>query len=225
MFIFTVMRTLTAIAFFLVLVSFRTFGQTPTSVIPDKYLQISGVVVENDSLKPIPFVSIMIKGTKHGTVSDYYGFFTIVAKPGDELQFFSVTHKNATYPLPDTLKGKHYSIIRVLTRDTVELPAVAVYPWPSKEDFKKAILNLDLSDTDLERAAKNMDNEDVRASINGMTMDAASNYRVRMQQQYTKLYTAGQYPSISLLNPIAWAQFIDAWRKGKFKTQPAKTTR
>jgi len=48
-------------------------------------------------------------------------------------------------------------------------------------------------------------------------MDAQSNYRYAMQQYLTKVYTAGQYPTISLLNPIAWAQFIDAWRKGKFK--------
>jgi len=119
--------------------------------------------------------------------------------------------------LADTLTGKHYSIIQILTKDTVQLPTVNVFPWPSKEQFKRAILNLDLSDTDIERAYKNMDNEDVRESIKGGSMDAAANYRVRMQQQYTRLYQAGQYPSVSLLNPVAWAKFIDAWRKGKLK--------
>lgn len=189
---------------------------TPQPGMPDKYIQVSGVVLD-DSLQPLPFVSIMIKGTRHGTVTDYYGFFTIVAKPGDEMQFFSINHKNNTYQLADTLSGKHYSIIQILTKDTIQLAQVNVYPWPSKEQFKRAILNLDLSDTDIERAYKNMDNEDVRASIKGGTMDAAANYRVRMQQQYTRLYQAGQYPSVSLLNPVAWAQFIDAWRKGKLK--------
>lgn len=194
----------------------------PTQSQKEKFMQISGVIVENDSLKPIPFVSILIKGTNHGTVSDYYGFFTIVAKPGDELQFFSVSHKNATYRLSDTLSQKHYAIIQVLRKDTIELESVSVYPWPSKEDMKRALLNLDLTDTDYERAAKNMDNEDIRASIKGQSMDAASNYRIKMQQEYTKLYTAGQAPSISLLNPLAWSQFIDAWRKGKFKQQSPK---
>jgi hypothetical protein len=159
----------------------------------------------------------MLKGTRSGTVSDFYGFFTIVAKAGDEMQFFSINHKNKVYNLSDTLTGKHYSIIQILTKDTIQLPTVNVFPWPSKEQFKRAILNLDLTDTDIERAAKNMDNDDVRSSIRGGTMDAASNYRVRMQQQYTRLYQAGQYPSVSLLNPVAWAQFIDAWRKGKLK--------
>lgn len=50
-----------------------------------------------------------------------------------------------------------------------------------------------------------------------MKMNGQANYRYAMQQYLTKVYTAGQYPTISLLNPIAWAQFIDAWRKGKFK--------
>lgn len=200
----------------------RAQGQAVATSTADTYVQISGVVLEEDSLKPAPFVSILVKGTKHGTVTDYYGFFTIVAKPGDQLQFFSVTHRNAIYDIPDTLKEKHYSMIKILTRDTQQLAPVTVFPWPTKEQFRKAILDLDLSGTDLDRAAKNMDNEDMRIAMNGMTMDAQANYRVHMQQQYTKLYTAGQYPSISLLNPIAWAQFIDAWRKGKFKSQTPK---
>lgn len=197
-------------------VSLSAQTQPTSTVVPEKYLQISGVVLD-DSLQPLPFVSIMLKGTRSGTVSDYYGFFTIVARPGDEMQFFSINHKNKSYNLSDTLTGKHYSIIQILTKDTIQLAQVNVFPWPSKEQFKRAILNLDLSDTDIERAYKNMDNEDVRASIKGGSMDAAANYRVKMQQQYTRLYQAGQYPSVSLLNPVAWAQFIDAWRKGKLK--------
>jgi len=189
---------------------------TTTTTANEKYIQVSGVVLD-DSLQPLPFVSIMLKGTRYGTVSDFYGFFTIVAKPGDEMQFFSINHKSKSYNLSDTLTGRHYSIIQILSKDTIMLEQVNVFPWPSKEQFKRAILNLDLSDTDIERAYKNMENEDVRASIKGGSMDAAANYRNKMQQQYTRLYQAGQYPSVNLLNPVAWAQFIDAWRKGKLK--------
>ncbi|MCF8423709.1 MAG: carboxypeptidase-like regulatory domain-containing protein [Bacteroidia bacterium] len=204
--------------FTLFCISLNLFSQTATvkKAASENYIQISGVVLD-DSLQPLPFVSIMLKGTRSGTVSDFYGFFTIVARPGDEMQFFSINHKNKVYNLSDTLTGKHYSIIQILTKDTIQLPEVSVFPWPSKEQFKRAILDLDLSDTDIERAYTNMDNEDVRQSIKGGSMDAAANYRVRMQQQYTRLYQAGQYPSVSLLNPVAWAQFIDAWRKGKLK--------
>jgi len=41
-----------------------------------KLIQFSGVVVNGDSLQPIPFVNIMIKNSYHGTVSDYYGYST-----------------------------------------------------------------------------------------------------------------------------------------------------
>ncbi len=205
------------LTFIIIFSSIFSFAQTAShDNATEKYLQVSGVVLD-DSLQPIPFVSIMLKGTRSGTVSDFYGFFTIVARPGDEMQFFSINHKAKAYNLSDTLTGKHYSIIQILTKDTIQLATVNVFPWPSKEQFKRAILNLDLSDTDIERAYKNMNNEDVRASIVGGKMDASANYKFKMQQQYTRLYTAGQYPSINLLNPVAWAQFIDAWRKGKLK--------
>ena len=98
--------------------SANLFSQTKT--VNEKYLQISGVVLD-DSLQPLPFVSIMLKGTRSGTVSDFYGFFTIVARPGDELQFFSINHKSKVYNLSDTLTGKHYSIIQILTKDTIQL--------------------------------------------------------------------------------------------------------
>jgi hypothetical protein len=188
----------------------------------EKFIQISGVVVDADSLKPVPFVSILIKGTKRGTITDYYGFFTLVASPGDELQFFSLNHKNGVYKLDDTLQQTHYYIIHSLVKDTIQLPSVSVYPWPTKEEFKKAFLNLDLSDTDYDRAAKNLGRKELSYNERNYTMDAQANYQYAMQQQLTKMYSLGQYPTINLLNPIAWAQFIEAWRKGKFKNNNKK---
>src|ERR1700741_2399057 len=144
-------------------------AQTKTNTVtgmPEKYIQVSGVVLD-DSLQPLPFVSIMLKGTRHGTVSDFYGFFTIVARPGDEMQFFSINHKSKSYELADTLTGRHYSIIQILTKDTIQLAQVNVYSWPSKEQFKKAFLNLDLSDTDIERPYRNLRIRTVRVSLKG----------------------------------------------------------
>ena len=188
----------------------------------EKFIQISGVVVDADSLKPVPFVSVLIKGTKRGTITDYYGFFTLVASPGDELQFFSLNHKNGVYKLDDTLQQTHYYIIHSLVKDTIQLPSVSVYPWPTKEEFKRAFLNLDLSDTDYDRAAKNLDRKELSYNERNYTMDAQANYQYAVQQQLTKMYSLGQYPTINLLNPIAWAQFIEAWRKGKFKNNNKK---
>ncbi len=182
-------------------------------------MQFSGVVLDQDSLTPIPFVSIMIKGTHRGTITDFYGFFSIVVNPGDVLEFYSITHKQRVYKTPDTLQQKYYYAIQILTKDTIQLPAVEIYPWPSRDDFKRAFLALDLNDTDADRADRNLEREAMTYLERNQTASATENYKHVMQAYYTKIYTSGQQPSISLLNPVKWAEFIDAWRKGKFSNK------
>jgi hypothetical protein len=38
-----------------------------------------------------------------------------------------------------------------------------------------------------------------------------------MKGEYTRLYHAGQLPPNNLLNPLAWASFIKAWKDGEFR--------
>src|SRR4051812_43812598 len=99
----------------------------PANAKKDQLIQFSGVVLDQDSLTPIPYVSIMVKSSQRATVSDIYGFFSIVVSPGDELEFSSLTHKTRSYKLADTIREKYYYAIQVLTKDTVELPMVDVY--------------------------------------------------------------------------------------------------
>src|SRR4051812_8554624 len=82
---------------------------TATKKTNNNLIQLSGVIVDGDSLVGVPFVSIFAKG-KARTISDVYGFFTLVVEPGDEVQFLSVSHKKATNKLEDTLSLKHYFI-------------------------------------------------------------------------------------------------------------------
>jgi len=120
------------------------------------------------------------------------------------------------------LKLKHYFIIQNLLKDTIQLGPVSVYPWPSKEEFKQAFLNLDLSETDYERAAKNLDKAQLTYGERNLRMDAQANYNYAMQQYIAKVHNGGQAPVNNLLNPMAWAKFIDALSKGKFKRQDKK---
>ena len=73
----------------LILIACCIFGLHSSAQILDNnhLVQFSGVIVTFDSLKPIPFSSIMIKNTNRGTVSDYYGFFSFVAKMKDTIEF------------------------------------------------------------------------------------------------------------------------------------------
>ena len=180
-------------------------------------IQFSGIVVEGENLRPVPYTSIIVRNTRRGTISDYFGYFSFVAKENDTIEFSAIGLSSAQYIIPDTLTSNTYSLIQVLRKDTINLKVTEVYPWPSKEQFKQAFLNLNLPDDDLARATKNMDRTDLKEQMVGMAMDASLNYKYSSQQYQSKLYYAGQYPPNNLLNPLAWAKFIQAWKNGDFK--------
>lgn len=180
-------------------------------------VQFSGVIVESDSLKPIPYTSILVKNSYKGTVSDYFGYYSFVAQEGDTIEFTAIGFSSAVFVIPDTLTNNKYSLIQVLRMDTINLGVTEVYPWPTKEQFKKAFLALELPEDDIIRADRNMARADVKERMTGMAMDASLNYKYSQQQYQSKLYYAGQLPPNNLLNPIAWAKFIKAWKNGDFK--------
>jgi len=180
-------------------------------------IQFSGVVIEGDDLRPVPYTSIIVKNTYRGTISDYFGYFSFVARESDTIEFSAIGFIPAQYIIPDTLTSNTYSLIQVLRKDTIYLQVTEVYPWPSKEQFKQAFLDLNLGEDDLARASKNMERSDLKEQMVGMAMDASLNYKYSSQQYQSQLYYAGQYPPNNLLNPIAWAKFIKAWKNGDFK--------
>src|ERR1041384_8176750 len=83
-----------------------------------KLIQFSGVVLSADSSKAIPFVTVIIKGTRKGTVSDFWGFFSLAAQKNDTVEFSAVGYKKTSLVVPDTLKKLHYYTITELKPDT-----------------------------------------------------------------------------------------------------------
>ena len=132
-----------------ILIPTLTFSQSYKS---KNLVKITGVTVNNDSLKPIPFVNVLIKGNYTGTTGDYSGFYSIVAKTGDTLIFSSVGYQREEYIISDTLESKQYSLIQILSRDTVQLSQTTIKVWPSYEQFKRAFLDENVKDSDLARA-------------------------------------------------------------------------
>lgn len=191
-----------------------SFSQNATK----RLVQFSGVVVTGDSLIPVPFTNIAVKGTYRGTTTDYYGFFSFVALQKDTVVFSAVGFKPVTYVIPDTLTTNRYSLIQIMTSDTIILTETVIYPWPTPDQFRHAFLNLDIPDDDYERAMKNLALIDMRERLHNMPMDASMNYKNYIQQHTSRLYYAGQLPPNNLLNPFAWAEFIKAWKEGRFRS-------
>ncbi|MBP7496103.1 MAG: carboxypeptidase-like regulatory domain-containing protein [Bacteroidales bacterium] len=180
-------------------------------------IQFSGVVVSSDSLQPIAFTNVIIENSNRGTISDYYGFFSIVAQKKDTIIFSAVGYKKNKFIIPDTLTVNRYSLIQVMSYDTIMLSETVIYPWPTLEQFKQAFMKVEIPDDDLERAKKNLALSEMKERYMNMPMDGSMNFKNLMDNKTSRLYYAGQYPPNNLLNPIAWAKFIQAWREGKFK--------
>mgnify|MGYP006072788335 FL=1 len=199
------------------LFAFITLSATWAQEESNNLIQFSGVVVTMDSLSPVPFATIMVKNTSRGTTSDYYGYFSFVAQPNDTLIFSSIGFKDSDFIVPNELEGNRYSLIHSMLRDTVELDEVEIFPWPTPAQFKEAFLALDLPDDDLEIMRRNLSEDLMADKAAALPMNGSLNFKFQNQQRANQLYFAGQYRPNNLLNPIAWAQFIQAWKRGDFK--------
>jgi hypothetical protein len=208
------MRYIISILFFLLCVNF--YAQNNNH---QKLIQLSGVVVSSDSLKPLPFAAVYNKTVKRGTLSDFYGYFSTVVVPGDTLFFNHYGCIKSTYIVPDTLTEDRYSIIHLLLRDSSKLPTIVIYPWPSKEDFARAFVEMKPYDDALRRAQKQLSGSNLAFLASSIESDAVHSYSWQRNQQYTKLYTMGQTPVNNLFNPVAWSQFVDSWKSGKLKIE------
>jgi hypothetical protein len=204
--------------FFSIVLMLFTASLTFSQQVDDESLvQFSGVTITADSLNPVPYAHILVKNSVRGTVSDSYGYFSFVAHKRDTVLFNALGYKPASFIIPDTVTKQRYSLIQLMTSDTLTLPAAFIFPWPTYEDFKQAFISLNIPDDDLEIARKNLSGEKIRMYAEQMPMDGRMNYNNYIQNQTSKLYYFGQQQPFSIFNPFAWAQFIKAWKEGKFK--------
>lgn len=180
-------------------------------------VQFSGIIVTGDSLAAVPFVNIFLPKKSLGTTSDYYGYFSFAAEAGDSIIFSAVGYKPSGFKIPDTLSENRYSIVHVLSSDTIMLNETVVYPWPTPEQFRDAFLALDPPDDDITRALRNLDPDQLVARAEAMPMSGSMSFKYQSQLLSEKMYYRGQAPPVSVLNPFAWAKFIQAWKNGEFK--------
>jgi hypothetical protein len=185
----------------------------------DSIIQISGITMTADSLRAVPAVSILVRGQHRGTISNSQGVFSIVAFKGDTLTFSAVGFKRKDYKIPLNLPGNNYSMIQLLVDDTTYLPVTIIKPYPTREEFEKAFVSSDIPDDEYELARKNTEEARMRALSRYIPPDAREATNMYMNKQAQSLYYAGQQAPQNILNPLAWAQFIQAWKRGDFKSK------
>ncbi|MBR2647404.1 MAG: carboxypeptidase-like regulatory domain-containing protein [Sediminibacterium sp.] len=183
----------------------------------DSIVQLYGVVMTADSLRGLPAVSVIVEGRGRGTITSNDGVFSIAVLKGDRITFSSVGFKNSTIKIPVNLPENQYSVIQLLVNDTAYLPATVLRPRPTREQFERDFLNNRTPDDAYEIARKNTEEAQRRILLNSLPADGreAVNYQIR--QSANKYYYAGQIPPMNILNPAAWMDFIQAWKRGDFK--------
>jgi hypothetical protein len=186
----------------------------------DSVVQLYGVVMTADSLHGIPAASVVIKGTNRGTFTNDQGVFSIVVLKGDQIEFTSIGYKPKTVNIPRNLEGNQQSMIQLLVQDTIYLPATIIKRRPTREQFERDFVNAKIPDDNQELARQNTNDATRRALMKVYPSDGreATNYYLR--QNANKAYYAGQAPPQNIFNPLAWAEFIKAWKRGDFKKNP-----
>ncbi len=205
------MRLKILIIFFLIIASWKpTLSQQEQNAI-----QLSGLIKDTNN-RPLPFATIVVEQRFQGTVSDQRGMFSFIVFPNDTVRFSSVGFKSQQLVIPDKPESFHYSVDVRLETDTIELAEVTIFRYGTYEEFRQAIINLRLPDDYFQRALANL--ELIQSQIYSDTSaDAALNYKHFMNEQHFRAMHRGQLPPNNLLNPFAWAQFIQAVRDGRFR--------
>ena len=204
------------------LLGMMSFGQDGVDLESDTSLvQFSGMVLTDDNgqLEPVPYATISIKGENRGTYTNYRGFFSIVVHKGDKVQFTSIGYKDTFFTIPDTLQSSRYSVVQLISSDTINLPETVIFPWPDRDHFKLEFLAMDVSQDLEDRARENLTEKRMEAIRKNTKMDASENADYYLRQEAQSYYNIGQAPPMNIFNPMAWAQFFQAWKSGAFKNQ------
>ena len=185
----------------------------------DSVVQLYGVVMTADSLRAIPSVTVMIKGQNRGTITNEQGVFSIVVMKGDMVEFTSIGYKPKLATIPRELEGNQFSLLQLMVTDTVYLPATIIKPRPTKEQFERDFVNVDIPDDDIEIARKNTDESKRRVLARTLPRDGRESSNMFLRNNAQRYYYNGQTPPQNIFNPAAWAEFIQAWKRGDFKNQ------
>lgn len=185
----------------------------------DSVVQLYGIVMTADSLKGLESVSVMIKGQNRGTITNAKGVFSIVVLKGDVVQFTSVGYKPKTIVVPKNLEGNQHSVIQLMVNDTIYLAATIIKSRPTREQFERDFINSNIPDDNITIAQKNTNEATRRMLMASLPVDGREASRQSLRQISTKAYYAGQAPPQNIFNPLAWAEFIKAWKRGDFKSK------
>lgn len=183
----------------------------------DNMVELTGVVMSADSLRYLPYVSVVIPSKHSGAVTSDRGVFSMIVNKGDTIEFRSIGYRKKRYIVPKDLDGNRFSIIQLMTQDTFYLATTIIRPRISKEEFDQAFRKMYIPDDKLETARKNTEAQTIKMLAMLVPKDGKENQQAYQNLVAQRNYWAGQQPPMTIFSPLAWMEFFNAWKRGDFK--------
>jgi len=186
------------------------------SQVKKRIIQLSGVVLNEDSVSGVPGVHVYVPKAGRGTTTNGVGFFSMPVLIGDEIVVSYVGYQRQYFTVPEN-SPEYQTIIVTLVQDTTMLPEVVIMPFPTEEVFKQAVLalNVPLDDNGIDK--KNLNEELLALMLRTTPMDGYQNQRYYLNQWAASSSDKFQPVSNPFLNPFNWAKFFKSLKENKKK--------
>ncbi len=210
------LKQLIQIAFLLVLPLCLLKGQAQET---ERFFQVSGIIADEDD-NPMANVGVVSLKLKRGTLSERTGIYSITSTPGDTIFFRALGFKRKLVILPNDFTGRNFTLDVKLSIDTIQIDNVVVMPWKSYSEFIRDMSTPSPLGPEIENMNRNIASiEEAMSTTVDVKITPEAGYRYAMQQNFRNNITRGQYPINNLLNPFAWAKFVNGLQNGLFRNQ------
>ena len=178
-----------------------------------RVIQLSGIILSEDSVSGLPGVHIYVPKAGRGTTSNRTGYFSMPVLEGDSVVISSVGYVRRSYIVPKSA-SEYITIIVEMVQDITYLQEVEIMPFPTEEVFKEAVLALNIPmDNGVDPKAMNA--ELLALMLRTTPMDGQANYRYYMDQYPGNINDRFQPRVNPFLNPFNWARFFRDLKKDK----------
>lgn len=185
----------------------------------EKFVQVSGII--SDELRmPVAGVGVVSKKLRKGAISERTGIYSITSTPGDTIFFRALGYKRYYTIIPESYSDYQCKVDIVLDIDTISIAEVTILPWKTYNDFIKDMTK----EKKIDPLIENM-NDNIAAIYIAITnqsnykLSPEAGYKYAMDQNFNSMSTRNQFPVNNLLNPFAWAKFVNGIKHGLFKNQ------
>ena len=183
-----------------------------------KILQLSGIILNADSTDAIPGVNVYVPRKGRGTSSNRFGYFSMPVAAGDSVVFTFVGLKKQSFIVPDEGRDDKISLVLTMVEDEFTLGEIEVMPYPTEEEFKNAVLALNIED-EISLNRGNLSPQLLLRWAGEMPASGNENFRGFQNQQMMQLQDRHGPRSLPLLNPFAWRDFIRSIKRGDLKRE------